>query len=357
MGGRAIPLFRLTFLCLCSSFGILNSKRWRPRHLNFSAAVFPRGPKREGSIRAIALDMDGTLMSSHQTVSAKNVAAVEWARRNGKFIFIASGRTRTGAMNALGAYGELLKAQGGFPGVYCNGLLVYGQRSQVLFERALDTSAVAAVAEFCRARGLPFVGYSREEILCDELTAHLARMHNEYKEALPLAVGDVVEAAKEGRVINKMLIFDDPETIAAVRPALESLAPSLGGRVVQAVPDMIEVLPEGASKAEGIAALLKNVNIDPEDLMAVGDGENDIEMIQLAGVGVAVANAQPKLKAFAKFEVASNDEDGVAEAICRFAQVAESQLATVERDLATRLVPFCALSAAEGDVVSSEEDA
>jgi hydroxymethylpyrimidine pyrophosphatase-like HAD family hydrolase len=64
--------------------------------------------------------------------------------------------------------------------------------------------------------------------------------------------------------------------------------------------------------------LLKDMKIPAEQVMALGDGENDIEMMQLAGVGVAVGNAHKKLKAVANYVVASNDSDGVGEAIERF---------------------------------------
>jgi hydroxymethylpyrimidine pyrophosphatase-like HAD family hydrolase len=78
-----------------------------------------------------------------------------------------------------------------------------------------------------------------------------------------------------------------------------------------------QVLPRGASKGAGVEWLLREMGHDPAHLMALGDGENDIELLELAALGVAMANAGPKLKAVADVVVASNDEDGVAEAIER----------------------------------------
>jgi hydroxymethylpyrimidine pyrophosphatase-like HAD family hydrolase len=90
-------------------------------------------------------------------------------------------------------------------------------------------------------------------------------------------------------------------------------------RLMQAgVASMMEVMPHGASKGTALKMLLNEMNLTPDKVMALGDGENDIEMIQLAGIGIAVENAAQKVKDAANHVVATNDEDGVADAIERF---------------------------------------
>ncbi|CAN0336513.1 unnamed protein product [Hapterophycus canaliculatus] len=80
---------------------------------------------------------------------------------------------------------------------------------------------------------------------------------------------------------------------------------------------MLEVLPPGASKGHGVEVLLKHLGIDPLHLMALGDAENDVEMLRLAGVGVCVGNASPPAKAAARFMAPTNAEDGSAVAMER----------------------------------------
>jgi hydroxymethylpyrimidine pyrophosphatase-like HAD family hydrolase len=77
----------------------------------------------------------------------------------------------------------------------------------------------------------------------------------------------------------------------------------------------LQVLPLGASKGAGVSWLLNHLGMDSAGLLALGDGENDIKMLQLAAVGVAMGNAGAKVKAAADVVVGSNDEDGVAQAI------------------------------------------
>ncbi len=84
------------------------------------------------------------------------------------------------------------------------------------------------------------------------------------------------------------------------------------------VPEMVEVLPPGASKGAALKQLLKIMKLDAAQVMAVGDAENDIEMIQLAGVGVAMGQSAQNVKDAADTVTASNDADGVAEALERY---------------------------------------
>jgi Cof subfamily protein (haloacid dehalogenase superfamily) len=88
--------------------------------------------------------------------------------------------------------------------------------------------------------------------------------------------------------------------------------------VVQAIPSSIEVLPPGASKGAGVARLLEDLGIAWANVLAIGDGENDIEMLQAAGIGVAMGNANELVKETADYVTNSNIEDGVAQALNRF---------------------------------------
>ena len=89
--------------------------------------------------------------------------------------------------------------------------------------------------------------------------------------------------------------------------------------LVQAVPDMLEVLPLGASKGTGARRLLDALGVAPARAAAIGDGENDLDMLRGVGLGLAMANAVPSTRAAAAHVLSrSNNEDGVAEAIERY---------------------------------------
>jgi hydroxymethylpyrimidine pyrophosphatase-like HAD family hydrolase len=120
-----------------------------------------------------------------------------------------------------------------------------------------------------------------------------------------------------GLTIHKLIFMAEQARIDEVRPAAQA---AFGGRaaLTAALGGMLEVLPLGASKGASVAWLLQRLGVSPGRCMALGDGENDVEMLRLAGLGVAVGNAGPAARAAADVVVGSNDEDGVAQAIERF---------------------------------------
>lgn len=88
--------------------------------------------------------------------------------------------------------------------------------------------------------------------------------------------------------------------------------------VFRSAPFFVELVPKGIDKARSLARLLARLNRSAADLIAFGDGYNDLSMLRYAGMGVAMANAAPEVRAEADFVTASNEEDGVALGIERF---------------------------------------
>jgi hydroxymethylpyrimidine pyrophosphatase-like HAD family hydrolase len=121
----------------------------------------------------------------------------------------------------------------------------------------------------------------------------------------------------------KLIFLAPPPVIArTVRPHWDRLLAAThggGAETVQAVPDMLEVVPAGTSKWAGLAAVLAHLGIDPADTVAVGDGGNDVGMLAGVGRGVAMGNAVPDAVAAAGgVVVAGCDEAGVGEAVARW---------------------------------------
>jgi Cof subfamily protein (haloacid dehalogenase superfamily) len=137
-----------------------------------------------------------------------------------------------------------------------------------------------------------------------------------YHEPAPEAVGPL-ENLLDTLTVNKVVFIDEPGNISNLR---RQLSRQIGRQVtlVQALDTMLEVLPQGASKGDGLRRLLDFLSISPDHVLAIGDGENDIGMLQLARIGVAMGNAPQEVKAAADYVAGTNDADGVAEAVERF---------------------------------------
>ena len=104
------------------------------------------------------------------------------------------------------------------------------------------------------------------------------------------------------------------EIINEIRPLLQNELQGIAS-ITQAVPGMLEVLPFGSSKGDGVLKLLNHIGVSPENTAAFGDGENDIEMFQSVRYGIAVDNAKPLLKKAARYLTDSNADLGVAKAL------------------------------------------
>ncbi|GFH32067.1 uncharacterized protein HaLaN_31224, partial [Haematococcus lacustris] len=147
------------------------------------------------------------------------------------------------------------------------------------------------------------------------MTQDLQALHSVYYEPLA-SVAPSLGQLLAGRPVRKLLLMTSPQVVQ------EQLAPhwtqQLQGtqaKTMQAVPNMLEIVPQSVNKWAGMKRLLQHLKVTPAELLAVGDGDNDLELITGAGVGVAMGNATPRVKAAADAHVASNDDDGVAQAL------------------------------------------
>ena len=110
--------------------------------------------------------------------------------------------------------------------------------------------------------------------------------------------------------------FNDMELLREQEVAIQKRFPHL--LVTNSNPTTLEITAGGASKGQALAALCAHLGIDIQDTMAFGDRDNDADMLLASGIGVAMGNAVPELKAVADFVTRSNDEDGIAHAIEHF---------------------------------------
>lgn len=264
-------------------------------------------------IRAIITDVDGTLLDSQHRLSERNERALRRAAGQGIAVILATGKSRHSAE----AFIERLGLQ--TPGVYVQGLVVYNADGSIRHESTLDPAVVRRVYDLTAPDGYTVIAYSRDRIYMGRPRQQWINMLVGYHEPQPEPV-EPFEQIIGQTPVNKVVVFAEEECIAPLR---ERLAAGLDGsaRLVQAVASMLEVMPAGVSKASALRSVLAELGIEPEHTLAIGDGENDVEMLRMAGIGVAVGNAAAVARAAADAVVATNDEDGVAEAVERFALV------------------------------------
>ncbi|KAG8375623.1 hypothetical protein BUALT_Bualt10G0119600 [Buddleja alternifolia] len=284
--------------------------------------------KKEGSLRFykpkfgyIFCDMDGTLLNSKSQISLSTAEALKEASSRGVKVVIATGKTRPAVVNILkmvnlvGKDGIISEFS---PGVFVQGLLVYGRQGREIFRRNLDSGVCREALLYSLKHKIPIIAFSEDR--CLTLFEHplVDSLHTVYHEPKAEIIPSV-EQLLAGVEIQKLIFLDTSEGVSTtLRPHWEEAIEDRAS-VVQAVPDMLEIVPPGTSKGSGVRMLLDHLGATPKEIMAIGDGENDVEMLELASLGVALSNGSEKAKAVANVIGISNDEDGVADAIYRYA--------------------------------------
>lgn len=275
-----------------------------------------------GDIRLICLDMDGTLLDPSSSVLESSIEALKLAMERDVRVMLATGKARPAAMAAMekaGLLGDELVVGLNTPGIFLQGLQVYGRGGVALESGALDMNVARRVLEFAMTRGIAVTCFLGDDCVTPRVTKELEELHYRYYEPYPkeLQVEDILK----GPPIRKMLMMnDDVGLMRSVRPAMdEQLRQTAAGTMV-AVDTMLEVVPRGFNKGTALRILLRDLETDGvrlENVMAIGDGANDLEMVVEAGIGVAMGNAVDIVKASADDVVAANDADGVYQAIMK----------------------------------------
>ena len=263
--------------------------------------------------KVLAVDLDGTLLNSKHEISEANQKALQSAREAGIQIIIATGKTYASSQSLR----EQLALN--TPGIYTQGLTIYDGSGKLRHQQTLDAVVARRVITFAEERGVAVVAYAQGRILARGSNPYIEELHTRWHDTKPQYVG-TLQNLLETTQFNKLVLVSagDERKIKALRWLLATQLASSARLLSAGVPHMLEILPNGASKGNALRALLKEMNVDPQDVIAVGDAENDIEMLQLAGLGIAVGNAAASLKAVANETTVSNDEDAVTQIIYKY---------------------------------------
>ena len=299
--------------------------------------------ERSKQIRAIASDVDGTILTKHMSIHPRTrlalIRAIDSANKykdavakneSGdnylKYFFPATGKSRKGCLDSLGIeIGSLIEENCG--GVFLQGLFCVDSKGNVVFEKKLDQRAIGAAEALVRENDISIVAYDGDDLYTTNQSEIVVHLHEHYGEPLPrLLPKDDDETVREltshEPSMHKLLLMDDDidKLTNVVRPKLEALAEEFDACVTQALPTMLELLPKGCSKAFGVEKLCEAIGIDPSsEMLALGDAENDAGMLDLALIGVAVGNASPPAIEAADFVIDyTNDEGGAGHAIEAF---------------------------------------
>lgn len=271
----------------------------------------------------ILMDIDGTLVSSSRTVLEETKRTLLRAQSMGITLALASGRPTSGLL-ALGK--ELLMHENHGLFISYNGSRVTDcETMQILFNQPLSVEEGKAVLQHMKQFEVyPMIDKGTHMYVNDvypaPITHHKGQVNIVEVEAraggyLLCEQSDLVEFLDYE--VNKILTAGEPSYLQAhYQEMMEPFADRLN--CMFTAPWYFEFTAKGVDKAKAIDSVVRPMGIAPEEMIAFGDGMNDLSMITYAGTGVAMENAVQPLKDAAQYITASNDEDGIAKALKHF---------------------------------------
>ncbi len=284
----------------------------------------------------VAIDLDGTLLNSYGNVSSKNKTAIQKAMQKGVEIVLASGRpikSVENLANELGANHYMICG---------NGAITYDvQKQQILYNRFLEKEKVLQIIKICEQNSIFYNVYTKDTILTKNLNYNVLVYHQENatkpenKKTRITIVENIEEYVKnrEEEDYLKITICDKSKVIfGSIMRKLQTIpkvdileVEHMSRKKIQDGTEQIsmeyfytEITNDCVDKWQAIEDLIKKLNIKPEEVMAIGDNSNDIQMVKNAGLGIMMQNSAPYIKELADDVVADNDHDGVAEAIEKY---------------------------------------
>ena len=261
--------------------------------------------------RLIVSDMDDTLLNERGLLSPATIEAIEAARAAGAELVLASGRMPC----AMRAFSKQLGVT--LPMIAYNGAeLIDPNTDESLYRLYVSPELSLELIQYCEELGWHGQAYDGDDFLTP-VDNELAR---EYRDS----VYGVAHMRVTNQPLSQCVNWPQPKLLAICTPdrtadLLVQVKEKFEGRLVCAVsrPHYIECTSPMAGKERALRELCRQLNVPAEEVIAFGDGQNDVGMIRFAGLGCAVANAREEVRAQADLVAPSNHEDGVAQVIMR----------------------------------------
>jgi len=258
-------------------------------------------------IRLVVTDLDGTFLGPQKEISMEARKTVSLLKERDIFFTFITGRPPY----AVKRFSDLVGIDG--PIVSCNGAIIY-KEDKILTRHSFMLAPLQELMEQAAKMGLTVLYYLNDVEFTLSETAWTKQRKNEGR---PVPVRTFTQEEWGSLAADKLNIMAGE--ISGFAALYQEFAWLKKDYSISFYGDMgCEIVADGINKATGLLELCEMIKISPKEVLAVGDNENDIEMLKLAGIGAAVANASDAAKESADYVCKNACTDGVVEAICRF---------------------------------------
>lgn len=265
--------------------------------------------------KLIALDIDGTLLNSKKEVTKEVFDAIQMAKKKGVKVVLSTGRPLPGVQSLLK---ELkLNNEKNYVVTFNGGLVQEISSQDVISNIEMSYEDFDIIYnELSKKHNVKIHINTPDSVVVPYKDAPKYSIHEANLNNIPVICMDESEI-NEDLTFCKVMLIDEPEIIDNI---ITKIPKDFHDKytIVRSAPFFLEFLNKKVNKGSGLQALCNKLNIDPCEVIAVGDEENDRHMIEFAGLGVAMGNARDSIKEIANYITDSNDNHGVAKVISEF---------------------------------------
>lgn len=263
--------------------------------------------------KIIVLDLDGTLTNSKKEISKPTLDALIDIQERGFKVVLASGRPTPGI--APLAKECMLDKFGGYVLSYNGAKIIDCKTNEVIFQKTLPIEVIPELYAAAVDANVGIISYDSKKVIVGHGIDKYIELESRINHIDLLEVENFVEYLNYP--VNKCLMTGEHDVLLEVQKKLKKKYNSLLS-IYFSEPFFLELMPQNIDKAQSLLTLLSTLGIDSEEMICCGDGFNDISMIEIAGLGVAMENAQDSVKEAADFITYSNDDDGILHVIKKF---------------------------------------
>jgi Cof subfamily protein (haloacid dehalogenase superfamily) len=264
--------------------------------------------------KAVFIDVDGTLIRSDHTVTKATVSTIQSLKENNILVILVSARPLSAILPIIEEIGLP-----GNPVASLNGAYITAN-GKILFDSVIDLSTISTVHEQLQQYHDATIIYYQK----DQWFSGLRDYWTNYEQkitSIPITIQSFSETLRYWQHQNtgphKMLVIHEARVINEIQSNLkQNFIRHL--HIATSKPTYLEIMNIQASKLQAVKLLIDMYNIKREETIAIGDNFNDKEMLGFAGLGIAMGNAPPEVKAVASYITSSNNKDGVSKALIKF---------------------------------------
>lgn len=267
------------------------------------------------SYKLIALDLDDTLLTTQKTITDKNKKMIQKALSQNIKVVLCSGRTH----NAVIGYAKELGIDGSSQYMITNGgAIIERLDGEIVFQRMMSNDFYREFVKFIKENDLHYNVVDDHGNTYTSSCEHFDKytIMQAYENDNGLYVREPDDLPKDFE-ITKAIINGDEQQLDEITPLVNKKFAE-NYFVVRTGVGFLEIFPKDINKGNAIKVLAQKLNLNLEEIMAMGDRDNDIPMLKIVGKGIAMENAMPKVKESADFVTSDNNHSGVGVAIEKF---------------------------------------